>query len=392
MNSNLKTELLNSLTLIPTADNTQPWKIQCQNIGTNYKIELFHSGNLAKHTLNSQGVASLFSMGFLLEVFELTGKKCGYKMAVQFHKNNWSKLDSELLIHVASICFELDKNIVISKKELELFQQLAIRHTNRNLYKKHVWSEEVFKEINQDSCKSDDVKIRYFSSASKSVVNYVAKTESILWKETKILSEILNWVRFSNSDIKNSKNGLNGKGLGFKGLEWGVVKFVVQNKFVLKFVRPLIANIIAPLKTKKQLYSSTALAAVTVSEVNYENLIQSGRQMMSQWLMLTQMGYVIHPYTLGSLNIFNEKNNTLSDLLKKKYLQLFQSGNEIFQKAIGISNSETVVFFFRLGRAAELSNDCKSKKQSADYFLINTQDEISILKNQNQNNHHIDFI
>jgi hypothetical protein len=194
-----------------------------------------------------------------------------------------------------------------------------------------------------------------------------------MWKESNILNEILKWVRFTSKDVQSHQNGLNGKGLGFQGFEWSIVKFVTQNKFLLNIMRPFIAQVVSPSKTKKQLNSSTALAAVTVQDVNYENLIQSGRLMMRQWLLLTQMGYVIHPYTLGSLNIFNLKNHTLADVLKNKYLTLLQKGDSIFKKVLGLSDSESVVFFFRLGISEELAPACKSRKQNPQYLLINIE-------------------
>ena len=372
MKADLKTEILQSLSTIPTADNTQPWKVSFHASGLNLVVDLYHTGELAKHTLNSFGVASIFSLGFVLEVFEMVGKKCGYKLNVKFQQEKWSKLDSNQLIAVAKLSFVYDKNTHLTNSDSILLEQLNIRHTNRNTYKKHTWTKEFFTELNEEAT-LDHCKVTYFSPKTKSVTNYVAQTESIIWKEANILNEILKWVRFTSKDVQSHQNGLNGKGLGFQGFEWSIVKFVTQNKFLLNIMRPFIARVVGPSKTKKQLNSSTALAAVTVQDVNYENLIQSGRLMMRQWLLLTQMGYVIHPYTLGSLNIFNLKNHTLADVLKNKYLTLLQKGDSIFKKVLGLSDSESEVFFFRLGISEELAPACKSRKQNPQYFLINTQ-------------------
>ncbi len=370
MKADLKFEILQSLPTIPTADNTQPWKVSFQSSGLNLFVDLYHTGSLAQHTLNSFGVASIFSMGFVIETFELIGKKCGYKLNVKFQQESWSKLDSDLMVPVAKLSFVFDRKTILNTQEANLLEQLAVRHTNRNVYKQHTWSDDVFAQLNKSSNLSDS-KITYFSTKTNSVINYIAQTESIMWKESNILNQILKWIRFTDQDVKSHKNGLNGNGLGFHGLEWNIVKFVTQNKVVLNLVRPFISKIIGPMKTKIQLKSSTALAAVSVKTVNLESLVQSGRLMMKQWLLLTQMGYAIHPYTLGSLNIFNLKNHTLADVLQKKHLSLLQKGDSLFKKVLGLSDSESVVFFFRLGLAEELPESCRSKKQNPDYFLVN---------------------
>lgn len=369
---NLKNLILETLSLVPSADNTQPWRIAWTETPTTQFAEIIHDGTAAFHSLNSKGMASLFSLGFVVESLSLAARQLGYKTQVVLHKSKWQNLDQKTLVPVAQLIFTPSAEQV-SQKDQELFQQLSKRHTHRGIYNGEVLDSQSLQTLNEQDSTIGFSRIHYMRPDQESILSYISQGESLLWKETTLVSEIAKWVRFTRKEVEAHNTGLNGSGLGFSKPELLFLKFITQRPTLLSLFAPFIARVVVPMTTKKLLRSSSALSCVTLKKITPESLVEAGRLMMFNWLRLTQMGFVIHPYTIGSLNLFNLKNDTMPGILKQNHFSFFSNGLQTVRNFFKLESGETPVFMFRLGKAAALRPDQQSKRRHTSELLDSYQ-------------------
>ncbi len=369
---NLKNLILETLSMVPSADNTQPWKIAWTETPTKQYAEILHDGAVAFHSLNSKGMASLFSLGFVIESLALAATQLGFKTQVVLRKSQWQNLEEKSILPVAQLIFtpSLEQT---SQEDKELFEQIKNRHTHRGLYNKEFLNSSVLQSLNEQDSSNGQSRIHYMRPEQDAILTYISQGESLLWKETKLVSEIAKWVRFTQKEVEAHNTGLNGAGLGFSKLELLFLKFITQHPTLLRFFAPFIGNVVVPMTTKKLIRSSSALSCVTVKQMTPEALIDAGRLMMFNWLRLTKMGFVIHPYTIGSLNLFNLENNSMPGILKQNHYTFFVNGLKTVSKFFKLGSNETPVFMFRLGKAAALRRDQQSKRRPTSELLDSYQ-------------------
>ncbi len=394
-----KIELIEMARTTPTADNTQPWKFlwEDRDSSQDLVLHIYHDSNAAKHDLNSGWNASFFSLGFLIETLSISAAEFGFSCETLGTISNRNLVrENDLSLFTTLKFAKLTPAKAFAQKD-PLFHQLKKRQTNRFAYQPCELDYQVFQTMNSEktSVRADKVldkdtatttaQIHWSKNFNSNLAQYVAKTEGLLWDHLKLIKETMSWVRFNSKELQSTHTGLNLKSLGFNAIELIFIP-LLRNNTVLKFMAPFISKIVLPQAIQKLFKSSAMVGCVTVPDNNISSLVQAGRLTMRKWLKLTEYGYSIHPYTIGSLNIYNTKNNILSAVFGQKETSLFHQGLQLLQKTFLFSTEATPVFLFRAGKAKFLAESQQTKRKSAADMILT--DQVSMPKNTNSNNQH----
>lgn len=390
-----KIELIEMARTTPTADNTQPWKFlwEDRDSSQDLVLHIYHDSIATKHDLNSGWNASFFSLGFLIETLSISATEFGFSCETLGTISNRNLVRENDLSLFATLKFaKLTPAKAFAQKD-PLFHQLKKRQTNRFAYQPCELDYQVFQNMHSETAPATldkdtattAAQIHWTKNISSNLIQYVAKTESLLWDHLKLIKETMSWVRFNSSELQSTHTGLNLKGLGFNAIELIFIPLLRYNT-VLKLMAPFISKIVLPQAIRKLFKSSAMVGCVTVPDNNISSLVQAGRLTMRKWLKLTEYGYSIHPYTIGSLNIYNTKNKILSAVFDQKESSLFLQGLQLMQKTFQFSTEATPVFLFRAGKAKQLAESQQTKRKSAADMIL--ADQVSTPKNTNSNYQH----
>lgn len=394
-----KIELIEMARTTPTADNTQPWKFLWEDRDSSQDLVLhvYHDSNAAKHDLNSGWNASFFSLGFLIETLSISAAEFGFNCETLGTISNRDLVRDNDLSLFATLKFAKQTPAKAFAQKDPLFHQLKKRQTNRFAYQPCELDYQVFQTMNSDKnsvsidkdldkdTASNTAQIHWTKNFNSNLAQYVAKTEGLLWDHLKLIKETMSWVRFNSKELQSTHTGLNLKGLGFNAIELIFIP-LLRNNSVLKLMAPFISKIVLPQAIRKLFKSSAMVGCVTVPDNNIASLVQAGRLTMRKWLKLTEYGYSIHPYTIGSLNIYNTKNKILSAVFGQKESSLFLQGLQLMQKTFQFSTEATPVFLFRAGKAKQLAESQQTKRKSAADMILTEQ--VSTPKNTNSDYQH----
>ncbi len=335
--------------LAPSGDNCQPWQYawngQC--------LRISHVEERGHHALNERNLASELSLGTVLTSIEVSARSVGWEPAFHLTKALGS-LGNEPWVEVF---------FTPGASETEsLLSALAQRCTNRLPYLKKPFDDEVLQRVHALS--TPEVRVRALKVEDPALVNSIARTESILWQCRRYQSDLLKWIRWTDRQTLQSRDGLGWRQLGvsfaqvqaLRPAQWYPFQSVLNK---LGFLRSYRAS------TRHLLRQSAGLLVFTGKSFGPRIAVNTGRVAMSTWLTVTHAGYSAQPLSLSSLGLFYHRLGFMSE----DQATVFDALDVIMRSKLELPENESVLWMFRAGIAPVLGKRQRSLRRSReDHF------------------------
>lgn len=333
----------------PSGDNCQPFRFSWHEA----ELTIIHLEDVAKHMMNPKNQASLISLGMLLESLKISSSSRGYDCKFKLGPEDQG----------AKVSFI--KNESIRADNLEAF--LETRFTDRRPFLKEKKGKEVEEELKKIANKFQNVELKLIRPDME-YVKFAQKVDHIFWKEKGFLKDVMGWVRFRESEIQKTKNGMPWRSLGISWAESIVLRVILKLPNWLMNSVSIVPSLGNRFKLKELILSSDYIMGIVVKENTPELLVEMGRLGLRAWVSLNKWGHGAQPLSTTSLALYQWSHGDLkmgngksdSKKLKKEY--------DFFKKTFSLRDE--ACWAFRIGLAEKnLQKNYTLRYQLKDHFL-----------------------
>jgi len=309
-------DVLYYASLAPNSHNAQMWKITINP--SEHKIKIFLDKERSLPAIDPENREAYISIGAytqnLIEAFD----SYGYKTNVEIGES-----ENEPLVIIS---YENSSGI----KSQEKLNRITLRHTDKSAY----LSDKINKnDINQLLKGSSDTY--YFSSDDTNFKwikeSTIKATESQSAKQD-VRDELSKWLRLSDKETKEKKDGLPAEQIGLKGITKSIYYLFTTHESAVGdyFAEQGIST------AKKQVNNCGGFFIIT-GENTVKGLIEAGMRFEKVWLDAVEFGISIQPMS----QILEESpyNNEIQDklgttncvqmVLRAGYVEVYGENNKV---------------------------------------------------------------
>lgn len=306
----LENELKESLyyaSLAPSSHNTQCWKVIIDTKKNELEVLIDKSKGLKEvDPLNRE---TLISVGAFIENLNKSLNAFGYETIINLDNDKSSSL-------AATIHYE-KKGFY---KNTSILKTIEKRHTDKSPFEKSNIPKE-----NKKTLLLKYNKNLFFVENNSKEFNYIAKnTIEAFTKQSNTQTkreELSNWLRFSDKETLEKKDGLPAEQLGITGITKTFYYLFTNIETSKKdsFAKQGIAS------NKSQVENCSDFVVIT-GDNNKKDLLEVGRIMQSFWLDATENNIALHPIS-AILEETPYKNDIQKNLNSNKPIQMvFRAG------------------------------------------------------------------
>ncbi len=331
---------------IPSGDNCQPFKIEFQGD----LIIVLYNNELGKHELNIKNIASMISLGSLIQSLEILLSE-NYKICLEEIGKIEFNEGKNGFYPVVTLKWKLD-----SKPEFKKLSPVILkRNTDRRPYGRMPFSKNLNDELLDLNKKYKYAQLHLYSTnkirENKKILNFLQRSDEYLWMNKKALLDFLNWLRWDESHFKKTRDGMSMKNLLINPIVKLFLKIFYKNPkrvdLLWKFSFKNNINSI----TKKLVVNSGSIVGFSIKSEDVNEIVELGRLSFEAWLILTKHNCGAQPLTLATLLSFvyssknyNPQNHNLgkyNDYFQKNFLE----GVSILQESFCINNTDRKILW-----------------------------------------------
>ncbi len=343
--------------LSPTPDNCQPWEFEWDG----ETLSVFHLADRAKHPLNPAELASIVTLGCLVESIDLAASEHKLKTICEA-----GPFSSGPRARWAAIRFGA------SKGEVEtLAAILTLRATDRRLYN---GGTEVLAALTLPS-QNTGATAHKITNVPPALLEYILDTEQFLPDHRSVLPGIMQWVRFSLRHARESGDGLSWRNM--------LVRFWEVPSMMIMKALPVAAVIFRPAirvshrsRTKAQLLSSAGAICVSIKQtggkIELTDLVDAGRLMLRNWLKLNEAGFGVQPLSLSTLPLVYRATGNADEFFMSRS-DLLIKGEKILRQHFLIAEDRLPVWMIRTGLSPRLPAEMRTFRKPAGANLTITR-------------------
>lgn len=271
------TDLLHLASLAPSGHNAQPWTVR---LITNYHWIIGTDVTRWLPVVDPENREALISIGAFLENLVLAGGAKGYDVEIQIiAKNSKEKDILDVKLH----------KVGHSDTSFDI-KNIGLRRTIRNYF--------LMSELTNEDIKfligANKDRFLYFPRQSKEG-NYLAEgtllANRLQTYQNSAQEELSKWIRWSNQDIKQYRNGLTPESMEIEGIaRWYVKNFYFRQSVLENSFREATIK-----KIQDQVSSGSGWLLITNRDSSTPELIDVGRKLQRIWLMVRDRKIAIHP-------------------------------------------------------------------------------------------------
>lgn len=290
--SNLYTQNLDFLFMVeqatkaPSGHNTQPWLFKINNSC----IEIHPNLDRALSVVDFDNRELFIALGCATENLCVAASCKGYESAVSINKTG-------------VITVNLIKQDSVTANPL--FRQIAVRQTNRSVYKGSTIPEGIIKAL-QYSDIEPNIKMHFYKNETQdfnTASMCVFKGNTIQMQDKTFKNELREWMRYNKKHQDRTNDGLSYAVFGAPNLPMFIVKPIMYKAINERFQNK---------SDKKKIESSSHFVLFTTKNNTIDEWISLGRILERFLLKSTEMG-IVHAY----LNQPNEVRKLSEEMAKK---------------------------------------------------------------------------
>ena len=363
MNS-ITTEQLKALVALaaraPSGDNTQPWTFSWDG----QILTVIFDPTKAHHVLDAGMSAPKISLGCITESSAIAAS--AYELSIH---SSFLELEPGKAGAAAQVSFVKD-----GRASDPLLDALPKRNTDRRLFQKGLMPGKELTTVWEQFEHRDSVPVHFVDSIAPDLFEYVTAAENLVSRHPTIFRDTAPWIRFSESEVMRTNDGMPWRGAGISPFEYPVLRFVRAFPDIFRVVSLSGMRVVYSRKVQQLLRSSAGLFCVSVRDQGPFALVRVGQLAMRLWLRLTQLGYGVQPLTISSLSLYNATIGVLDENSRKLFGARYARGEGIVRKAFSIPADSTPVWMFRTGRSSALPASWFTRRKGLESSLkITTQ-------------------
>ncbi|MBC7464711.1 MAG: hypothetical protein H7256_01860 [Bdellovibrio sp.] len=320
--------LISLLRLIPTGDNAQQFRYKI--VGDS--LEVYHDSKIAEHRFNQSNVASLLSLGMIVEVAVTFAIENQFP-AQLVYAQDFLKEDLWLTISFQSVAAAVDL-----KKNEHFLSLLKERKTFRGFFKKSQFD---FSEMNRQFAG----KAVFVKKLPKAAFGLMLKMENMIFDDYEAFKHIEKWFRYSNQALHETKTGMSLANLNIDAFNGLLLKAIRRSYFLSVILRPYF-KALNFFKVNALYRQSVGFGIITVDQTDDAGVIAAGRTLLKVWLKLTDLKMAMQPISSASLLPFEYVYRKANFL--EKYESLLSAANEILRQSFRYDQVHGI-WLFRFG-------------------------------------------
>lgn len=348
-----KQALVKAALQTPTGDNCQSFAFKWNGD----ELEIYHDESRAAHALNHQDMASLISLGSMLEALQIAAHHMGWDYT---HELMLEKEQSYSLW--ARLAFYQSKK----RRSFEL-SLLEERTTDRFPYKKTMITVESLQQMWKHPRLSRGWF--YFVPNDRDIEQITVNAEDFIWDNPSVYMDILKWIRLGKRETKIHNDGMPSSTLGMNFMETQLFRLIRRYPRALYWLRILFAKKLMHHKTRQLLRNSSGLVIFTDNEMKPEAFINAGRRCFHFWIKLCENSMVAQPLSIVPFGICLHKLE--APTINFRFQQVFQAAHDQFAKKLDWSEKERPLWLFRIGYPTLSPTPRASRRLVEDVMLDN---------------------
>lgn len=292
--------------LAPNSHNTQAWKVYINT--TEKEIEVTVDKERALSVVDPNSRELYISLGCYIETMCFAFDASGYKTNV-----SEKYVDNYLQIKI----LYTKVSDTINNEKLGLIEK---RHTNKGKYLSTKLNSSVLSNV-----KNNNPDFLYFENTSvefEYIKDATYKAIELQSKDQAYRDELANWMRFSDEEALEKKDGITAEMIGLRGLVKSIYYSTTNHESAKEDKFANQGNTTA----KNQLNNCTAFFVITGNNTP-EDLVKVGRTTQSIWLECTKNNIALQPMS-ALLEISEYSKETQVKLNSKAPVQMIlRAGN-----------------------------------------------------------------
>jgi hypothetical protein len=362
MEAGKRKRLLELATRSPTSDNSQPFFFKWMGD----HLLIFHDDERAKRRGNTGNFASFVALGCLMASIDIAAS--GESLKPDFRLT----LDpDEHMTPWVEVSFTES-----NRPEEPLLPGLAIRCSDRRLYRGGDLSHPVFDSIRADLGQIEGCQLYFQDKPDTALIDYILECEEFLWRDQYVMRDVLKWVRWSDREAEETRDGVIWRGLAIPFILSRVMKLAYHYEKFRNFLR----RSGAPMRSQrqvgaKQIESSAALACFSVKDTRPESLVAVGRAFLRTWVRLNQAGFGVQVMANPSLHVFQHAAGILPKDYPESSIQTFAKGREALPDSFGFGPDEIPAWMFRTGISSELPANWRTFRRRLSDVVLESDEQ-----------------
>ena len=344
MAKTITTEQLKSLVALaaraPSGDNTQPWTFSWDG----QILTVDFDPTKAHHVLDVGMSAAKISLGCVIESVSIAAS--AYQLSIHC---SILELQQGKTGAAAQVGFVND-----SRTPDPLLDALPKRSTDRRLFQRGLMPGKDLTRVWEGFEQRDSVHVHFVDSIPPDLFGYIAAAENLVSRHPTIFPNTVQWIRFSESEVTRTNDGMPWRGAGIRGFEYPALRFVRAFPAAFPVLSQSGMKLVYSRRVKRLLRSSAGLFCVSARDQSPFALVGVGRLAMRLWLRLTQLGYGVQPLTISSLSLYNSIIGVLDENSERLFGTCYARGEGIMRNAFSIPADSVPVWMFRTGRSTPL--------------------------------------
>lgn len=195
--------LVHCATLAPSGHNTQPWTFSASAD----VIRIFPDFSRRLPVVDPDEHALYISLGCALENMVIAASYHGWEATVEYFPVD----EPEPCLRVRLVPAGSDGSLAA------LYAEIQSRHVNRRRYSDRAIPQDQMELLSRTGLR-EGVEVKVFQGAhpeAMPLLELVQEANRLQFGDQAFMEELLSWIRFSGAEIKESRDGLSSRALGF---------------------------------------------------------------------------------------------------------------------------------------------------------------------------------
>ncbi len=315
----------------PSADNSQPWRLEWQNSCLHVHYDTSRVGD---KTFPPDNPATLLSMGAVIENIRQAAQaiNCPVKFEVE-HNLNFDKP-----LYFKALFETKETNIEHDIQNIALFK----RHTNRHPYQSKPISDSVLEVLKKLTLDDSRILVFHQPNQIKPIAKLVRLASEIRFRTQDVHEWLAKSLRF---DATSAADG-DGLDLATLHLPPGGKSFLklISDWQRMNFFNRFGAYKVLALIDAAPINQAPTLIAI-VGPQNFADYLSSGQLMERIWIELNAQGIAVQPYYVVADQLHRRTTHTVPAGLTDAADEVFNQAKELFR----LNSGETLHMLLRIG-------------------------------------------
>lgn len=341
MNSEERRRILELAMTAPNVDNAQPFYFRWEGD----RLLIFRDEERDRRRGNAGNYISMVGLGCLVECMTIAASGEGLAANTDFRYEAQQPRSAWMVIAFESASDGPD----------ELLPGLKLRCSDRREYQGGNLSDQVFQQVTADVGQFPACSLYFREPSEQALLAYILQCEGFFWADKHILPEMLSWVRWTDEEVRSTRDGMPWQAMGVSFMTSRLMRLVARSGRFRRLARRSGGPLRAQRKTLvAQVKSAAALGCITVRDARSETMLQLGRLFLRAWVRLNMSGFGLQVMANPAIHVFQHTAGIIPDDYPEESKQVFARGRRILTEAFGVQEGEIPAWMFRTGISPQL--------------------------------------